>query len=168
MVASAGVAGALLAGRAFGSLLRTGDLYLAQPVPWTFEALDDKVELLEEQAKSKRNSELLSTAGSLLGGLLGGRKSRGGLLGGLLGKAGAAAGRRGSTNAAGKRVEAADNKRELLTEDLAELESELETEIAEIDARWMDTAKAIEATRIGLEATDVKVTQIALAWIPVS
>ena len=32
----------------------------------------------------------------------------------------------------------------------------------------MDTAKAIEATRIGLEATDVKVTQIALAWIPVS
>ena len=52
--------------------------------------LEDKIDLLEEQSKSKRNSELLSTAGSVLGGLLGGRKSKGGMLGGLLGKAGTA------------------------------------------------------------------------------
>jgi hypothetical protein len=130
--------------------------------------LDDKVELLEEQAKGKRNSELLSTAGSILGGLLGGRKSKGGLLGGLLGKAGAAANRRGSTNAAGERVEAAENKREQLTADLDEIESELAAEVAEIDARWMEIAKSNESMAVGLEATDVKVAQIALAWIPVS
>ncbi|MEL6892320.1 MAG: helicase HerA-like domain-containing protein, partial [Actinomycetota bacterium] len=58
------------------------------------ETAEDRLEVLEEQSKSKRNSELLSTAGSVLGGLLGGRKSKGGLLGGLLGKAGTAARRR--------------------------------------------------------------------------
>jgi hypothetical protein len=131
-------------------------------------ALDDKVELLEEQSKSKRNSELLSTAGSVLGGLLGGRKSRGGLLGNVLGKAGAAANRRGSTNAAGARVDAAVNKRDLLIADLDDVETELAEEVAEIDARWMETAKQIEQTEIGLEATDVKVAQTALVWVPVS
>jgi Helicase HerA, central domain len=130
--------------------------------------LDDKVELLEEEAKGKRNSEFLATAGSVLGGLLGGRKSRGGLLGGLLGKAGTAANRRGSTKAAGQRVEAAENKRELLTADLEEVEAELATDVIEIDARWMGNAKLIEPMKVGLDATDVKVAQIALVWIPVS
>jgi Helicase HerA, central domain len=130
--------------------------------------LDDKVELLEEQAKGKRNSELLATAGSVLGGLLGGRKSRGGLLGGLLGKAGTAANRRGSTKAAGERVEAAENKRELLMSDLDEVESELAVEITEIDARWMESATQVEQLTVGLDAADVKIAQLTLVWIPVS
>ncbi|MEM1335403.1 MAG: hypothetical protein AAGG08_18300, partial [Actinomycetota bacterium] len=80
------------------------------------EAAEDRLEVLEEQEKSKRNSELLSTAGSVLGGLLGGSKSKGGLLGGLLGKAGTAARRRGSTKASQQRSEAQENKIERLTE----------------------------------------------------
>ncbi len=35
------------------------------------DGLEDKIDVLEEQSKSTRNSELLSTAGSMLGGLLG-------------------------------------------------------------------------------------------------
>jgi hypothetical protein len=131
------------------------------------EAAEDRLDVLEEQSKSKRNSELLSTAGSVLGGLLGGRKSKGGLLGGLLGKAGSAATRRGSTKAAGERTEAQENKVERLTAEVEELELELAEEVTEIDAKWMDIGKEIDTLTVGLEKTDVKVTQIALAWIPV-
>ncbi len=132
------------------------------------EGQHDKLELLEEQSKSSRNSEFLSTAGSVLGGLLGGRKSKGGMLGGLLGKAGTAARRRGSTNAASERVDAAENKLERLNLDLEELEADLAEEIVEIDERWMTTAKKVEMLSIGLEASDVRVAQISLTWIPVS
>jgi Helicase HerA, central domain len=131
------------------------------------EAAEDRLEVLEEQSKSKRNSELLSTAGSVLGGLLGGRKSKGGLLGGLLGKAGTAARRRGSTKAASERTEAQENKIERLTADVADLELDLAEDVTAIDAKWMDVAKDTETLTVGLEKSDVKVTQIALAWLPV-
>ena len=52
------------------------------------DSAEDRVDVLAEEATGKRNSEMLSTAGSILGGLLGGRKSRGGLLGSVLGTAG--------------------------------------------------------------------------------
>ena len=74
------------------------------------DSAEDRADVLAEEATGKRNSELLSTAGSILGGLLGGRKSRGGLLGSVLGKAGTAAGRRGRSRASEERVEAAENK----------------------------------------------------------
>jgi hypothetical protein len=131
------------------------------------DGLEDKIDLLEEQSKSKRNSELLSTAGSMLGGLLGGSKSKGGLLGGLLGKAGTATRRRGQTNAAGERVDAAENKLDRLIGDLGELEAELVEEVIEIDAKWMELAKESATIEIGLESSDVKIVQLSLTWVPV-
>jgi len=130
-------------------------------------AADGRVDVLREQAEGRRNSEALSTAGSMLGGLLGGRKSAGSLLGGLLGKAGTAAGRRGSTSAADQRVKAAEGKVSRLDQDIAALESELESEVAALTAEWSTKANTITSMRVGLEKTDVKVTQICLAWIPV-
>ncbi|MDJ0770995.1 MAG: DUF853 family protein [Ilumatobacter sp.] len=127
------------------------------------EAAEDRVEVLEEQAAGQRNSELLSTAGSILGGLLGGKRSRGG----LLGKLGSAAGRRGRTKASKQRVEAAENKAARLVENLEELEAELEDEVMEIDAKWMEQAKQIDTIEVPLEKTDVKVSQLSLAWLPV-
>ena len=130
------------------------------------EAAEDRIEELEEQTKSKRNSEFLSTAGSVLGGLLGGRKSKGGLLGGLLGKAGTASRRRGVTTASAGRLGTAENKMERLVEDVEDLEIELEEEVIEIDAKWMELAKEITSIKVGLEKTDVKVTQLVCAWVP--
>lgn len=130
------------------------------------EAAEDRIEELEEQTKSKRNSELLSTAGSLLGGLLGGRKGKGGLLGGLLGKAGTAARRRGTTRASAGRLETAENKMQRLVDQVEDLEIELADDVIEIDAKWMETGKAITSLTVGLEKTDVKVTQLVLAWLP--
>ncbi len=130
-------------------------------------AADGRVDVLRDQAEGKRNSEALSTAGTMLGGLLGGRRSAKSLLGGLLGDAGTAAGRRGSTSAANQRVKEAENKVSRLDQDIAALESELESEVAALTAEWSTKANTISSMRIGLEKTDVKVTQICLAWVPV-
>ena len=126
------------------------------------EAAQDRVDVLEEEADSKRNSELLSTAGSVLGGLLGG-KSRGG----LLGKLGTAAGRRGRTKASRERVDAAENKVTRLQEKLEDLEADLAEDVVEIDTKWTSAAADVDTLRVPLEKTDVKVAQLVLAWMPV-
>ena len=125
---------------------------------------EDRARLLGTQEKGRRSEEMLSTAGSILGGLLGGRRSRGGLLGSL----GTAAGRRSRTEAAGDRLDAAENKLQSLHQQLEQLEDDLAAEVTEIDGRWMAAAKNITAMPVTLERTDVKVTQLALVWIPVS
>ena len=131
------------------------------------QAAEDRAEVLDTERKGRRSEEMLSTAGSILGGLLGGRRSRGGLLGSVLGKAGSAAGRRTRSATASDRLEAAENKLEGLHRQLEELEAELTQEVTDIDAKWMASAKNITALQVGLERTDVKVTQLALVWIPV-
>lgn len=122
---------------------------------------EDRVDVLEEQASSRRNSELLSTAGSILGGLLGGRSRTS-----VLGKLGTAANRRGQTRAAGERLDAAENKVVRLHEQLEELEVELAEEVAEIEARAAESAQRIETIEISLERSDVTVSQLVVAWIP--
>ena len=131
------------------------------------QGAEDRAEVLDTERKGRRSEEMLSTAGSILGGLLGGRRSRGGLLGSILGKAGGAAGRRTRTAAAGDRLDAAENKLEGLHRQLEDLETELTQEVTDIDAKWMSTAKNISTLQVGLERTDVRVTQLALVWIPV-
>ena len=64
-------------------------------------------------------------------------------------------------------MEAAENKLERLTVDLEELESDLAEEVMDIDAEWMSTAKEITTMEVGLEASDVKVVQLSLTWVPV-
>ena len=126
------------------------------------DAAGDAAEVAEAQQDARQRDDLLSSAGSILGGLLGGRRSTGGLLGQL----GRAAGRTGKTSAAGSRVEAAKGKVARLEADLQDVEAELVEELTEIDARWRAAAAEIEPMSIGLEKTDVKVTHLALAWLP--
>ena len=128
---------------------------------------DDRAQVLETQRDGKRDEELLSTAGSILGGLLGGRRSRGGLLGSVLGKAGTAAGKRSRTSAADDRLDAAENRSRTLRHQLEQLEAEVTEDIFEIDTRWNDLSKNLTTMAIPLERTDVKVTHICLAWVPV-
>jgi hypothetical protein len=127
----------------------------------------DRAEVLNTQKKGRQTEEVLSTAGSILGGLLGGRKSRGGMLGSILGKAGTAAGRRSRSAAAGDRLDAAENKLDGLHQQLEDLEAELTKDVTDIDAKWMTAAKNVTTLPVSLERTDVKVTQLALVWVPV-
>mgnify|MGYP005811813049 CR=1 FL=1 len=127
------------------------------------EAAEERVDVAKAEMSSKRNSELFSTAGSLLDGLLGGRKSKGGMLRDV----GTAARRRGSTTASQRRVDAASGKVERLVAQYEELEDELEADVQEIATRWDDVAAEVGSMAIGLEKSDVTVTQMCLAWIPV-
>jgi hypothetical protein len=131
------------------------------------QAAEDRADVVHSERDGRRSEEILSTAGSILGGLLGGRRSRGGMLGSILGKAGGVAGRRSRTSTADKRYEAASNKVEGLHQQLEDLETELTEEIAAIDAKWSAAAKNVTTVPVSLERTDVKVTQLVLAWIPV-
>ena len=131
------------------------------------DAAEDRADVLAEEAKGKKTSEFFSTARSMLGGLLGGRKSKTKMIGDVLGDAGTAARRRGSSSASDRRVDAAENKTQRLLERYDELEADLEQDVAAITERWDTARAAITSMTIGLERTDVSVTQLALAWLPV-
>lgn len=124
----------------------------------------DRAAVMEEQRRSRRNSTLLSTAGSVLDSLLGGRSSRGS----LLGKIGRAAGSSARSSTDGRRVDAANDKLGRIDEQLAQLDAELSTAITEIDTTWMTKGKDITTRDVALERTDVRVTQIVCAWMPVA
>ncbi len=130
------------------------------------DAAQDRVAVLAEEAESKQTSELFSTAGSLIGGLLGGSRSKTKMVGDLLGDAGTAARRRGSTAASDRRVDAAENKVQRLLDQYHELESALEQDVADITDRWDTAGAAISTISVGLERTDVHVDQLVLAWVP--
>jgi hypothetical protein len=126
-------------------------------------AAEDRVDVLTAQAEGKRSSELFSTAGSLLGGLLGGRKSAGSILGSL----GTAAGRRGSTTAADRRVDAARNRFATLADQAEALEAELRDDLVEIQTTWQAKARQVDIVQVPLERSDVRVSDARLVWIPV-
>ena len=132
------------------------------------QAAEDRAEVLDTQRKGRQSEEMLSTAGSILGGLLGGRRSRGGMLGSILGKAGSAAGRRSRT---ARRATASTLPR---TSSRACIASS-RTSRAELTARGHRHRRQVDGALrrtsptmpVSLERTDVKVTQLALVWIPV-
>ena len=53
------------------------------------------------------------------------------------------------------------------TDDLAELEQEIIDEVTAIDEKWRAVAEEVEPVAIRLEATDVRVTDVRLVWVPV-
>ena len=129
---------------------------------------EDQLDVIEEQKKGRRSEELLSAAGSILGGLFGGKRNTRSIAKKVVGSLGGAAGRRSRTAQAGERLEAAENKIETLRADLVELESELAEEIVEIDRAWEAKATDVSTIAVNLERTDVSVNQLVLAWVPVS
>ncbi|MFM7684657.1 MAG: ATP-binding protein [Actinomycetota bacterium] len=139
----------------------------AQALRQQLMVAEDRVEVLEVEAKGRRNEELMSTAGSILGGLLGGR-SRGSILGSVVGRAGAVAGRRTRTQASGKRLDAASNKVEALQQQVDDLEQQAADEVATIDAKWRRLAADITTTPVSLKRTNAKIVHTALVWLPVS
>ena len=79
---------------------------------------------------------------------------------------GGAASRRGMTGRTSERKQTAEQKAEATKDDLAELEQEILDEVAEIDERWQATAAEVDTLTIRLEATDVRVLETRLVWVP--
>ena len=114
---------------------------------------------LGSKADAKKQEEILTGVGDLLGGLLGGRRSSSTL--------GRAASRRTATRSAEARAEAAEQSLEDKAAALQELEYELEDDVAAIAAKYEDVATESEPVEIGLEASDVRVAEVKAVWIPV-
>ena len=125
---------------------------------------EDRIRELESDVDSRGKEQMLDLAGSVLGGLLGGRKSTRSILG---------AGRRASSKNrtkgnAEERLETAENRLEENADKLEDLETELTDSLWEIQSDWDDKAKEIESVEIPLEKTDISIDDFVLVWIPTS
>ena len=134
----------------------------------TIQAAHDKIEVAADTVKQRRGEELLGAAGSLLGGLLGGRKSTGSLVKTIGRTASGGASRRGRSATASDRLDAAKHAAASKEQQLADLEAELAQDLTEIHDEWMTRAANVETVPISLEKADIKVDELALCWIPVA
>jgi hypothetical protein len=99
---------------------------------------------------------LAATGISVLGSLLGGRSSRSSM-----------ASQARKQSSASAKVGAAQSKAAGLQQAVADLESQLQRDVLELDARWNAKAENITTTTIALEKADVVVRDFRLVWIPV-
>jgi hypothetical protein len=120
------------------------------------------VEELETDTRTRTAGELVAGAGAVLGALLGGRRSTRSMASAI----GGAASRRGVTARTAERKRSAEEKAAATKDDLAELEEEILAEVAEIDERWRATADEVDTLSIRLEATDVRVVETRVVWVP--
>ena len=121
-----------------------------------------------EQAEAAQSTQAdrraLSGAGDLLGAVFGGRGSA--RTHRPQGRA-AWPRRRGRSSEAGQRAETASNRVEEKAQALADLEADMADELAAIAAEWDAKALAIEPLEVPLEKSDIRVSSLALVWIPV-
>ena len=120
---------------------------------------ENRVYELSSKADAKKQEELMTGVGDLLGGLLGGRKAST-----TISKA---ASRRTATRNAEARADAAAQALEDKTADLADLEYQLEDEVNEIMSEFEEMIGQSEKIEIGLESSDVRVVETKAVWIPV-
>ncbi len=118
-----------------------------------------RVRELETDVQGRRQSELISGAGDLLGSILGGRsRSR---------AVGSAASRRRMTRQTQERLQTATEKLTDKTDQLDALEDDLEDDVTDIMSTWESAAGDIETVEIGLEKTDISVDELSLVWVRV-
>ena len=125
---------------------------------------EDRIRELEADVDSRGKDQMLDLAGSVLGSVLGGRKSTRSILG---------AGRRASSKRrvkgnAEERLRTAENRLEENADKLEALETELTDSLWEIQSDWDDKAKEVETVEVPLEKTDISIDDFVLVWIPTS
>ncbi|HUO46054.1 MAG TPA: DUF87 domain-containing protein [Acidimicrobiia bacterium] len=108
---------------------------------------------------ARKQEEVMSGAGDLLGALLGGRSRS---------AVSRAATRRSQTKRTEARLDTAEDAVTAKIEALNDLEADLAHDILEIDAEFDDKAASIDEVEIPLEKVDVKVTDLKLVWVPVA
>jgi uncharacterized protein DUF87 len=120
-----------------------------------------RVEELSMDERTRQTDELAAGAGAILGALLGGRRRTRSIAGAL----GGAARRRGTAARAAERRQTAEAKVTQVQDDLQEIEQEIIDEVQEIDAKWRETALAVDTVAIRPEGTDVRAERIMLVWV---
>ena len=127
------------------------------------ELAQRRVEELDTQTKSRQANEMITGAGAVLGALFGGKRSARSITNAV----GSVASKHGQSATSSQRRDTAEAKVQQTTDDLTELEQEILDEVTAIDDKWKTIGEAIETVSIRLEATDVRVTDVRLVWVPV-
>jgi len=125
---------------------------------------EDRIRELEADVDSRGKDQLLDIGMSVLGGVLGGRRSTRSILGG----ARRASSKKRVKGNAEERLETAENRLEDKADELDELETELTDTMWEIQSDWDEKAKNIETIEVPLEKTDISIDDFSLIWIPTS
>jgi vacuolar-type H+-ATPase subunit I/STV1 len=129
------------------------------------EAAGNQVDIAKSTKHAREGNVLLSAAGSLLKMFLGGRTSTKSMANTVLRTATTVGGRTGQAATAGKRVDAAEDKVGAKQAELDALDAEFKQDVDAIHSRWSQIASTIATVQVPLEKTDVKVSQVVLAWI---
>jgi Helicase HerA, central domain len=130
----------------------------------SLEAAQDRVRQAEAAQSTRRSSDVIAGAGSLLGAVLGGRRSARTMARDI----GRVLTGRSRTEEAGQRVRSAENRAQDRQEALAELEADLARDLSAIDDEWTTKAAEVETLDVPLERSDIRVTARSVVWIPVA
>jgi hypothetical protein len=117
-----------------------------------------RAEELEQDERARANRDLVAGVGSVLGALLGGRSRARSIA--------RAAERAMRSREAGSRTWGAQARASRKQAELEALELEILDEVQRIDAEWDARAREVDEVEVGLEASDVKVVETALLWVP--
>ena len=123
----------------------------------------DRVAQAEAAETTRRQSDVVAGAGSLLGAVLGGRRSAR-TMARDMGRVLTGQGRR---DEAAQRIRTAENRAADRQEALTKLEADLARDLATIEATWAAKAAATEPIEVPLERSDIRVTDRCVVWIPV-
>ncbi|MGH9119408.1 MAG: helicase HerA-like domain-containing protein [Acidimicrobiales bacterium] len=115
-------------------------------------------------AEAARNDELVRGAGSVLDVFLGGRRS----LRKITTALGGAGSRRGRSGTAKARVDAAADRVSDKRTALEQIEHDLADELLELAATWDERAANIERVEIPLEKSDIRLSALAVVWLPIA
>jgi hypothetical protein len=116
-----------------------------------------RAEELSADVGARKQEEIMSGAGDLLGALLGGRRRS---------TVSRAATRRSQTKRAEVRLDTAEGAVDDKLTALTDLESDLADDVVAITTQFDDKAALIEEVEIPLEKVDVKVADLRLVWVP--
>jgi len=122
-----------------------------------------RVEEIDTQEKSRQANTMIAGAGAVLGALFGGKRNARSIANAV----GSVASKAGQTATTSERKQTAEAKVQQTTDDLADIEQEIIDEVTQIDEKWKTVAESIDTVAIRLEATDVRVTDVRLVWVPV-
>ena len=123
---------------------------------------EDRIRELEVDVKSRGRDQVMDIGMSVLGSVLGGRRSTRSILGGAR-----RASSKGRTKGnAEERLRTAENRLADKVDELDALETELTDSLWEIQSEWDDVAKNIETLEVPLEKTDISIDDFSLIWIP--
>ena len=123
------------------------------------QAAYQKVQDAQLEVDTRRQEEMLSGADTLIGVLMG-RKRTSSMT--------TAASKRSMTRRAEQRVSAAEQRTAKEQTDVDRLEADMSEAVDEIAGAWQAKAEAVETMTIGLEKTDIQVEPPVLVWVPVS